>query len=344
VGKFKRKLTPYIPFLAKLFIIVAAISLVALLIRSIPIFLSRVTSNLDPSSNVAISLVNNPQKVLKSTKDRTNVLILGVGGASHETPDLTDTIILLSYSHKSKQAQMVSLPRDIWVDSMQAKLNTAYYYGNQKKSGGGLILSPAAVEEIIDQPIHYTVVIDFDSFIRLVNLVGGVDINVSESFDDDKYPIPGRENEFPISSRYELLQFDKGIQEMDGSRALKYARSRNSNGDQGTDYSRSVRQQQIIIALKTKIISKNILLNYQLLKQLLATISQATESDLTTAETLAFAKLSLGFKNENLSTFVLDDDLLINPPISTKYQNQWVLVGKNDSWDQVRQYVADLLQ
>ena len=84
-----------------------------------------------------LSILKDPTSALKSNDGRTNILILGRGGASHEAPDLTDTMILLSIRLKDKQVSSISIPRDIWINSMKAKINSAYYYGEKKQQGAG---------------------------------------------------------------------------------------------------------------------------------------------------------------------------------------------------------------
>ncbi len=294
----------------------------------------------------ATSLIKDPASVLTNFNGRTNVLILGKGGAGHEAPDLTDTIIVLSYHYQSDTTLLISLPRDLWIDSLQAKINTAYYYGNQKRLGGGLILAKAAVEEVIDQPIHYAAVVDFNSFTDLINLVGGVEVEVPVAFDDYKYPIPGKETALPEADRYEHLRFEAGTQVMDGERALKYVRSRNSEGEEGTDFARSKRQQQVILALQKKLMSTETLLQPKKLSALLSTVSKSIETNTPPEVIPALVKLAIQFNRDQLTIATLDQGdkqtgrkgLLINPEI-TKYKGQWVLTGKDGTWQEVQTYI-----
>lgn len=335
--------------LAKITVGVILIGALLALIKITSPFLAPL-KRLWPMNQAAWSLLKSPQSVLDSTQDRTNLVILGKGGAGHEAPDLTDTIIAASYNHKTKKALLVSLPRDMWIDSLQAKLNTAYYYGNQKRPGGGLILAKAAVEEIINQPIHYVIIIDFNGFQDSINLVGGVDIDVPQAFDDLKYPIPGKENSEPESTRYEHLHFDAGKQHLDGGLALKYVRSRHAEGLEGTDYARAARQQQVIVALQTKLLTTQTLLNPQKLTGLLSIAQKSLETNITGNALPAVVKIAAQFDHQQLTSITLDqgdkdtgrEGLLINPP-PQKYQGQWVLTGKNGNWQAVQAYISNLL-
>jgi len=310
-------------------------------IKSLP-FLANKLQTLLPASRSALSLIQSPASILKTTADRTNLVLLGKGGAGHESPDLTDTIIFLSYHHPTGKTLMVSLPRDIWVDSLRAKLNTSYYYGELKQKGsGGMILAKAAVEEIIGQPVHYAVIINFQGFIKSIDTLGGITIEVKQSFDDYKYPIPGQENAKIIADRYQSLHFDSGPQTMSGERALKFVRSRNAEGDEGTDFARSARQQQVIVALQKKLLSTNFLLNPQKITEFNRTLGNSIETDIVNGDFTGFIKIALRF-NKNLLQSADLSELLINPP-TAQFDGQWVLIGQDNSWQQIQDHIKFLL-
>src|SRR3989344_5788030 len=73
---------------------------------------------------------------LKSDHGRVNVLLLGTGGAGHEGPDLTDTMILASIDKDGDDTFLISIPRDLWAPSLSAKINSAYAYGQEKDEQG----------------------------------------------------------------------------------------------------------------------------------------------------------------------------------------------------------------
>ena len=342
--RFKRKVAPYLPLLPKVLAVALGLVVLVVFIRALPSI-----KNFAPS-RTALSLIQSPRAILQSTGGYTNLLLLGKGGAGHEAPDLTDTVIFISIHHPTGRTVMLSLPRDIWVQSLRTKLNSTYYYGNLKQKGGGLILAKAAVEEIIDQPVHYAVAIDFDGFRKAVDLLGGVDIDVKQSFDDYKYPIPGKETAEPEESRYEELHFEAGPQTLNGDRALKYVRSRNAEGEEGTDYARVARQQQIVLSLQKKALSTQLLLSPSTMSRLIQIATSSVDTDITNGDITGFVKLAASFDRDQLITETLDQGdeesgrvgLLINPPIRN-YAGQWVLIGKDDSWKQVQEYISGLL-
>ncbi|MBI2622752.1 MAG: LCP family protein [Candidatus Levybacteria bacterium] len=217
---------------------------------------------------------------LKKTDERMGVLILGVGGERHEGPLLTDTIIYASIDPAKKKIALLSLPRDFWVPDLKAKINTAYAYGEGKRKGGGIILSKAVVEKVLAQPVDYVVRVDFKGFVKAIDMLGGIEVDVEREFDDYEYPVAGKETDacgfegeefekratasaaleaFPC--RYMHLRFEKGRQPMDGETALRFVRSRHAIGVEGTDFARSKRQEKVIEAVKTKLFSLGTFLN-----------------------------------------------------------------------------------
>jgi len=103
-----------------------------------------------------LSFFGKPIENLESTNGVTNFLILGIRGEGTDSPNLADTIIVMSYNHDSQTSTMISVPRDLWVPSIQAKINSAYYYGEKATPGAGIQMVEAAILEDLGTPIHYT--------------------------------------------------------------------------------------------------------------------------------------------------------------------------------------------
>lgn len=347
-AKIKRRLTKHKTFVRGILITIFLGFFIFSLYLAIPPTFSLFKTLLRGPAT-AFSLIKDPQEVLRSTKGRTNILLLGMGGASHEGAQLTDSIILASIDLSSADIVLLSIPRDIWINSLKTKINAVYYYGEQKKEGGGLILSKSAVEEVIGQPVHYAMVIDFAGFKQAIDLVGGIDIDVPEAFEDFKYPIPGMEDAQPEELRYEHLSFKAGLQKMSGEKALKYVRSRNAPGNQGTDFARSRRQQQVLTAFKNKVLSLETMLSPTKIKELAKTFSGSIKTDMEETEYLSIAKLAIQARNENIRSASLDaqnqeaeEEGLLFHPLPQKYQGQWVLLGRNETWEEVHEYVKSL--
>jgi polyisoprenyl-teichoic acid--peptidoglycan teichoic acid transferase len=187
---------------------------------------------------------------IKSENGRVNILILGKGGKGHAGADLTDTMIFASLSLTNHSITLVSIPRDIWIPEIRAKINSVYHYGNvQLERGGGLNFAKQVASKVTGQPVDYALAIDFSGFQDIIDTIGGVDVSVDRSFTDTKYPIAGKENDMcggdiTFACRYKTIHFDKGIIHMDGATALEFARSREGDNGENTDFARSVRQQK----------------------------------------------------------------------------------------------------
>lgn len=297
-----------------------------------------------------------PSKVLKSTNKRMNLLLLGIAGGDHEGSDLTDTMIFSSVDLETGDVVLLSIPRDIWLESLKAKINTAYYYGEEKAENGGFVLAKDAVYQITNQPINYAILLDFAGFQKAIDLVGGIDVLVERPFVDEKYPIPGKENDEcngdkEYKCRYEALNFEKGLEHMGGETALKFVRSRNAESEEGTDFARSQRQQKVMLAFKDKLLSKKILLSPGTLFSLKKTFSQHVKFDKEISEEEMSAFLSLFWRftrgNNTLRTLTLDTGtdespgFLTNPPVSQ--YGQWVLAPRAGGWQEFQEYLRQKL-
>ena len=130
---------------------------------------------------------------LKSTDNRVNILLLGNAGGIHDGAYLTDTIMVGSYNLKEDKAYLFSLPRDLWFDKTKSKVNAVYEIGDAKREG--LEFSKRIFGEILGIPIHYVVRLDFRGFIKAIDEVGGLEVEVEKSFQDSLYPITGKEND-----------------------------------------------------------------------------------------------------------------------------------------------------
>lgn len=305
---------------------------------------------------------------LKKTDHRMGILILGVGGERHEGPLLTDTIIYANIDPEAKKVVLVSLPRDFWVPDLKAKINTAYADGESKQKGGGIILARAVIQKVLAQPVDYVARVDFKGFVKAIDMLGGIEVDVERSFDDYAYPIAGKETDtcgyegeefekratasaqleaFPC--RYMNVHFDAGKQSMDGETALRFVRSRHAIGVEGTDFARSKRQEKVIAAAKDKVFSLGTFLNPFKLTSLYDIFRDSIDTDIKQSEYDDFLRLAQNIKNAETKSIVFfyttdpkaDSGLLINPPISDEYEGQWVLIPKagNGNFSEIQKYV-----
>lgn len=286
-----------------------------------------------------------------SSEGRANILVMGKAGGSHAGADLTDTMIVVSISLEKPHVVLVSIPRDLWIPDLRAKVNSAFYWGNQKTSDGGIDLAKSTVEKVVGVPINYGVVIDgFSAFKDLVDAIGGVEVNVDRSFTDKLYPIAGKENDLcggdvSFACRYETVSFNAGPQMMDGDTALKFVRSRHAEGDEGTDQAREARQQKVIEAIKTKLMDPKVYLNLKTDLAVFTIARSSIQSDMNIAASAVLAR-KVWDAGGSINQFIIPENLLINPPISRTYDQQYVLIPKagNGVWSEVRNWVSGVLE
>lgn len=344
--KLKRKLLARHVYLLRALLI----SLVLLIIFSL-IFFTRwifIISGASKYAKLAYYFTATPSEQILMQDNQTNILVLGMSGEGHIAPLLTDTMILASIDHtkNNESINLISLPRDIWITDLRAKLNSVYYWGEKKQSGGGEVLAKSIIEEITGVPVHYIVTIDFSGFVELIDAVDGIDVNVQRSFVDEKYPIPGREDDLcdgdpEYGCRYETIKFDAGREHMDGETALKFVRSRQSEDKkEGTDFARNARQQLVISALKEKILSKEVLLSRSKIQSLRDNYNNMVQTDLSESAMVILARRSLQAK-DNIKTHTLPEEFLQNPPLSPKYDNLYVFIPRTGNWEEINAWVKD---
>lgn len=287
---------------------------------------------------------------IEKTNDYTHFLLLGTRGEGTDSPNLSDSIIIFSYLHSEDKITVTSLPRDLWVPSLQAKINTAYHYGEVASPGAGIALAQASVLEITGIPINYTAVVNFTLFKKLIDLVGGVEVNLVKGFTDPQFPIFGRENALPESSRYESITFSAGNIHLDGDTALKFVRSRHSEGEEGTDFARSQRQQLLLGSLRQKVLTPEFLLNKEKVNSLLDLVSQNIKTNIPSSLYPYLVRLALNsYKNpfQSIPLSITPDpngvSILYHPTNSNKYKGEWVLMPKDDNWSALKKYIQSHL-
>lgn len=168
--------------------VVAAAGLVIALLIGVGLWLR--TSNTQVIHFVVNQIRQQPN--LKTENNRVNVLLLGTAGGRHAGPNLTDTIMVASYDTKSRRVDLISLPRDIWLDSTKSKINAVYQIGLNKGDGLGLVRKE--IGGVLGIEIPYAARIDFAGFEEAVDMVEGIEVNIPNSFDDYLYPVDGQED------------------------------------------------------------------------------------------------------------------------------------------------------
>jgi LCP family protein required for cell wall assembly len=331
--------------------------------------LSNIFRQIFKNPGVVLSFVRNPSGELKSTDGKTNFLLLGIdkrdnvpytfigpSGTQERNGFLSDTIIVLSVDLNTKQASMISIPRDTWISipgwtnmpPSSGKINSVYSLGDAYNyPGGGLKLTERVVSEYLGIPIHYGVRIDFEGFKKGVDTLNGIDVVVDKTFDDYMYPIEGKENsscpDGTFDCRYAHVHFNAGLNHMDGETALEYVRSRKGTNGEGSDFARARRQQKVIQAAVKKTLSLGNLLDPVKLNSLFRDFGQAVETDFDLKSLPQIIKLAKEVKTDNMKTFVLDPSSgLMYQPDASSYGGAYVIIPSK-GWDEIKIKVNEFL-
>ena len=279
-----------------------------------------------------------------SGTDRINLLVMGFGGGNHPGAYLTDSMLLISIQPQSGKTALISVPRDLWVQIPPSsgdynKINAAFEYGLDNgygTEGAGKVaagdLAARKIADVTGLKVNYWLTLDFQGFKQLVDALGGVDINVQNPF-TALYP----KNDDPsVDASYIKVHFDDGLQHMDGTRAIEYARAREvlDNPIEGTDFARSARQQILIKAIVAKMTQVS---SWPKLFSVLDALKSSFYTNLSARDLFAFVRkidftnpTRIGLSNQN----VLQD--------SSSDTGQYILVPKG-SFEDVQQYIQQQL-
>ena len=182
--------------------------------------------------------------------NRTSILLMGVDSGHDREHALTDTLLVLSVDRVDKTAVMISVPRDIsqfplysggTYDGKINSLMTAALLDPERFPDGPIGTLTREIGFIIGVPIDYYAQINLEGFERMVNLVGGVDVDNPRAINDPLYDWFDGTHGFQLAA---------GPQHLNGRLALAYVRSRQGVGD--NDFTRARRQQQVLAALRVK--------------------------------------------------------------------------------------------
>lgn len=243
---------------------------------------------------------------------RINILFVGLRGGDpqeQDCPFCTDTLILLTVDPTTKTAGMLSIPRDLWVNIPgfgYSRINTAWTLGRGSKlPGGGPTLTMKTISHVVGVPVDYYVQVDFDTFVDVIDLIGGVDIYNDETLFLD-----------PV---YHGQEFKKvkltccGERHLNGRVALAYARCRHeSQGCKDGDIGRARRQQKVIFAIRDKVLDPEFF--PQLLAQapeLYNTFSDGIHTNMSLEDAVKLAVLMKEIPRENIQNAVIDNSMLV---------------------------------
>ncbi len=253
-----------------------------------------------------------PTKLNGEGDGRVNILLLGKGGGEHTAPDLTDTVLIASIDAVQKEAALLSIPRDFWVESNDdsMKINAVYANSKSRILNGKKIANQeaeaekaglAAVEQVVEDtmgiPIHYHAMVDFEGFKKAIDTVGGVDANVTSA--TSVYEV------LSIDGKRYVLDVKPGQQHFDGFKALAYSRSRMASAR--GDFDRAARQRLILIAMKDKVFNVGTFGNPIKINQLINDFGNNMQSNLSSGEVTRLYELGKDINGSKITSVGLAD-------------------------------------
>ncbi|KUK79928.1 MAG: Transcription attenuator LytR [Microgenomates bacterium 39_7] len=292
------------------------------------------------SNDQLISLIKRVDRN-PSTKP-TTFLILGIDETENrpDFPQLTDTMMLLKVDPQIAKITALSLPRDLWSEEYQTKINALYEYGRQRDPNDPTSFPKTIIEDLTQQEIGHTLTISLDQLGKIIDMLGYISIEVKDGFVDERFPRSDVDitTERDPEKLYETVVFEPGLQQMDSTLALKYIRSRNSsNLDNGTDQARNLRQQQVISAIINKLSNPQLYWhNPHIAGELLSFYQDEfdqylpLEQAISLAISIVRAGSALSINSVSLPISTLNEVGVIEHPNNLRpYQNQWVYIIKD---------------
>jgi len=295
-------------------------------------------SSAEVSHQEVLTLIKDVHSQQHETSAKT-FLILGIDELENRPgfPQLTDTMILTKIDPQSATVTSLSLPRDLWHEPYKTKINALYEYGKERYPNQPQKFPKEVLSEMTGIEINTSIVISLNQLGEIIDLLGGVMIDVKRGFTDHKFPRTDVDIliERDPAKLYETITFEEGLQLMDGETALKYIRSRNSEDPQtGSDLARADRQQQVISSLVSTLTNKTFFWSYpEVIGQLFKYYQDNFSQYLSIKDLLVLGYNLMGnmdqLKLETVSLPIYpnnQDSFIKHPQNLSPYQQQWVYI------------------
>jgi LCP family protein required for cell wall assembly len=238
-------------------------------------------------------------------EDRFTVLLMGLDSRPGETNAAcrTDTMMLVSIDPVTDRIGILSIPRDTFVEVPNyglRKINTACVIGNLELNGHGPQLAMQTVQYNFGIEVNDYLMVDFNTFIEIIDLIGGVDVNAIQTIDDPEYP--------DMNYGFDAFYLPAGPHHLDGATALKYARSRYASDD----IDRGRRQQEVVFAVRNRILSRDMI--DDLITRAIPLwneLSDGVDTGLSIEQLIRLALYAKDIPDENIRSAVLGWDYLV---------------------------------
>lgn len=272
-----------------------------------------------------------------------NILLLGLDHDVCGDPDTkfhkSDTMIMVRLDPASGRSAVMSLPRDLFVHISGIggkKLTMAHYLGEiydySPDKGPGLAMQ--VVRENFDLPVHRYIRIDFEGFKRIVDTIGPITVDVPPSPGDPTIGL--RDTQYPDEHCGMMtVEFPPGTNELDGERALQYARSRKST----SDFDRSRRQVEVLLALRQQVTRAGVVLD---VPKLVPAIRDTVDTDLSVPEIFSLARIAARVDLSDIISVPIDENVVYNDTVMVDDFFQSVLQRDPYAWAEARRRFLDL--
>jgi LCP family protein required for cell wall assembly len=284
------------------------------------------------------------------TSDRTNLLVMGYGGGGHDGSYLTDSMLIISVLPQSHHTSLISVPRDLWIQyppnsGNYTKINSIYELASNNNADpqAGGDAADQKVSSITGMQVNHWLTIDFTGFKKVIDSIGGIDVNVPDSF-NACYP---KNDDASVDPSWITVQFNQGMQHMDGNTAIEYARARepmdvcgqgtSENLAELTDFGRSARQQIIIKAVLAKV--KQIS-TWPHLYSAMDALQQTIRTNMSFADLSAFA-LKMDLNDPKAARIGLSNQNVLQD--SQSNDRQYILTAANGDWGAIPTYIQQHL-
>ncbi len=256
-----------------------------------------------------------------------HILLLGIDRRDDETgPSRSDVMMIATVDVSSGTASLLSIPRDLVVTIPgwgQDRVNAAFAYGqvaHPNDPAAGPALAVETVSKQFGVPIEHYILLDFHGFTGVVNAVGGVDLLVSRAINDPQYPTD--------DYGYMRVHFDPGMQHMDGTRALIYARTRHDSSDD----ERRDRQMQVMQAVLERSLEFD---GARRLPEIIRALGNSVQTSIPWEGQLSLARMSRRVQENIVARYSIRAPLVRN---ATTSAGASVYVG---DWQRIRQLVLE---
>lgn len=292
-------------------------------------------------ATIQAAIRETPTNLFKSLSQPKNFLLLGIPGPGNDAPELTDTIALAMVKPEPIKVTLVSIPRDLWVkipeSESYSKINSLYVLGKQAKNQDyGLELIQQKVEQITGQKIDYYFLVDLSVVKELVDQQGGINLMVKKDIYDPLFP--------GANHSYQTFEIKAGWRYLDGETTVKYIRTRHS--PEG-DFDRIERQQQVLEALKQKIITLNPIWDLPELLKIANEIYSKIKTDFPVSEIPQFWSIAKKVSPPDILNLVIEKEnnlitsyplLLDNQPVSALQPKAGV-----EDYSQIQRFIAEAI-